>query len=46
MREGEAYREDLVKKKLANELKPEYIKKTINKVDNAYSQLLTANMNV
>ena len=35
-----------MKKKLANELKPDYIKKGINQVDKAYSQLLTANNNL
>ena len=39
---GENFREDMIRKKLANELKPEMIKQSIILVDKAYSQLLTA----
>lgn len=40
---GPSVQDDLVKKRLVNELKPEQIKTTIDKVDQAYASLLTAN---
>lgn len=40
---GQRYQEDLVKKKLANELKPEEIKDSIYQVDKAYAALMNAN---
>ncbi|CDW88585.1 UNKNOWN [Stylonychia lemnae] len=40
---GLKMQEDLIKKRLANELKPEQIKSNINRVDQAYASLLTAN---
>lgn len=43
---SEQCKEDVVRKKLANELKPEQIKESIIQVDKAYNQLLTVNENL
>lgn len=40
IKSGAKLQDDLVRKKLANELKPAQIKNSINKVDKAFSDLL------
>lgn len=43
---GPKFQEDIVKKRLANELKPEQIRNNIERVDKAYAMLLSANQQV